>query len=144
MKRSLLIRIAAVLMFLHTAGHTFGVFGGKPATPTVARILQDMDQHHFSFMGRSASLGMFFEGYGVVLILVLLFSSIVLWWLAPQTESELGAKLLLLSFLYLTALALLEILYRFPAFLTIPAAACLLMALLVRRPVTAVAPNKGW
>jgi len=36
MKRNLLIRIAAVLMFLHTAGHTFGVFGSKPATPTVA------------------------------------------------------------------------------------------------------------
>lgn len=132
MKRSLLIRIASVLMFLHTAGHTFGVFGSKPATPTIARILQDMTQNHFAFMGRSASLGIFFEGYGVVLILVLLFTTIVLWWLAPQTESELGSRLLLLSFLYLTALALLEVIYKFPFFLTIPAALCLLFALTIR------------
>lgn len=138
MKRNLLIRIAAVLMFLHTVGHTFGVFGSKPATPAVARILQDMNQNHFAFMGRSASLGIFFEGYGVVLILVLLFSSIVLWWLGPQTDSELGSRLLLLSFLYLTALAFLEIIYRFPAFLTIPAAACLLIALTIHpRPAAA-------
>jgi hypothetical protein len=141
MKRSLLIRIAAVLMLLHTAGHTFGVFGSKPATPTIARILQDMDQHHFAFMGRSASLGIFFEGYGVTGIIFLLFSSIVIWWLAPQTESELGSKLLLLSFLYLAALALLEVIYRFPFFLTIPAAACLLIALLIRRPAAARQSN---
>jgi len=91
-----------------------------------------MTQNHFAFMGRSASLGIFFEGYGVVLILVLLFTSIVLWWLAPQTESELGSRLLLLSFLYLTALALLEVIYKFPFFLTIPAALCLLLALTIR------------
>jgi len=137
MKRNLLIRIAAVLMLLHTVGHSFGVFGSKPATPAVARILQDMDQNHFAFMGRSASLGIFFHGYGMVLILVLLFSSIVLWWLAPQTGSELGSRLLLLSFLYLAALAFLEIIYRFPAFLTIPAAACLLIAMLIRQPTAA-------
>ncbi|HEY4335989.1 MAG TPA: hypothetical protein VGM89_08830 [Puia sp.] len=134
MKRSILIRIAAVLMFLHTVGHTFGVFGSKPPTPAIARVLQDMDQNHFSFMGRSVSLGIFFEGYGVVLIVVLLFSSLVIWWLATQTESQLGSRLLLLSFLYLTVLALLEIIYRFPYFLTVPAALCLLIALL-RRPV---------
>jgi hypothetical protein len=133
MKRSILIR-TAVLMFLHTVGHTFGVFGSKPPTPAIARVLQDMDQNHFSFMGRSVSLGIFFEGYGVVLIVVLLFSSLVIWWLATQTESQLGSRLLLLSFLYLTVLALLEIIYRFPYFLTVPAALCLLIALL-RRPV---------
>jgi hypothetical protein len=135
MKRSLLIRIAAVLIFLHTVGHTFGVFGSKPPTPAIARVLQDMEQNRFSFMGRSVSLAIFFEGYGVILIVALLFFSVVLWWLATQTESELGAKLLLLSFLYLTALALLEIIYRFPYFLTVPAALCLLIALLVRRPL---------
>lgn len=140
MKRNILIRIAAVLIFLHTVGHSFGVFASKPPTPSIARLLQDMDQDHFTFMGRSASLGIFFEGYGVLIILFLLFSSIVLWWLGPQTGSELGSRLLLLSFLYLTAIAFLEIIYRFPVFLTIPAALCLLLALLIRRPA---APGTG-
>lgn len=130
MKRSHFIRIAAVLMFLHTIGHTFGVFGSKAPNPTIARIEQDMAQNFFPFMGRSASLGIFFQGYGVIIILFLLFTSLVIWWLANQTESELGAKLLLLSFLYLSALALMEIIYKFPVFLTIPAAICLLVALL--------------
>ena len=133
MKRSLFIRIAAILIFLHTVGHCFGVFGSKPSNPTIARVLEDMDQNHFAFMGRSASLGIFFEGYGVIIILFLLFSSIVIWWLAGQTETELGWRLLLLSFLYLFALAIMEILYRFPFFLTVPAAICLFIALLPRR-----------
>lgn len=130
MKRSHLIRIAAILMFLHTVGHCFGVFGSKAPNPTIARIEQDMAANFFPFMGRSASLGIFFQGYGMIVIIFLLFSSFVIWWLAGQTGSELGAKLLLLSFLYLSALALMEILYKFPFFLTIPAAICLLVALL--------------
>jgi hypothetical protein len=141
MKRNLLIRIAAVLLFLHTVGHSFGMFASKPPNSTIARLLQDMDQNHFLFMGRSASLGMFFEGYGMIILVVLLFSSIVLWWLAPQTGTALGSRLLLLSFLYLTAIALLEMIYRFPAFLTIPAALCLLVALLMRPLVTT--PGNG-
>jgi len=130
MKRSHLIRIAAALMFLHTVGHSFGVFGSKAPNPTIARIEQDMAQNFFPFMGRAASLGIFFQGYGVIIILVLLFTSVVIWWLANQTESELGSKLLLLSFLYLSVLAFMEVVYRFPFFLTVPAAICLLIALL--------------
>jgi len=131
MNSKILIRIAAALMFLHTIGHTFGVFGSKKApNPTIGRILQDMNANYFPFMGRSASLGIFFQGYGVIVILFLLFTSLVIWWLATRTESELGQKLLLASFLYLAALAVLEALYKFPVFLTVPAALCLLMALL--------------
>lgn len=137
MKRKLLIRIAAVLMFLHTIGHTFGVFGSKKApNPTIGRILADMNTNYFPFMGRSASLGIFFQGYGMILIFDLLFTSLVIWWLAAKTETEFGQKLLLASFLYLTALALMELLYKFPVFLTIPAALCLLLARL-KRPARA-------
>jgi len=134
MKPKLPIRIAAVLMFLHTAGHTFGVFSRSVPNATIGRILQDMNENFFPFMGRSASLGIFFQGYGVIIILDLLFTSVLLWWLASQTGTELGKKLLLASFLYLAALACLEVIYKFPFFLTIPAAGCLLVALLKPSP----------
>jgi hypothetical protein len=135
MKPKLLIRIAAVLMFLHMVGHSFGVLGSRKApNPTIGRILHDMNTNFFPFMGRSASLGIFFQGYGMVLIFDLLFTSLVLWWLAAKTETELGQKLLFASCIYLSALSLMEVVYKFPFFLTIPSALCLLIALVKSSP----------
>jgi len=130
MKPKILIRIAAVLMFIHTVGHSFGALaGGKAPNAAVAQVMQGMQQNHFSFMGRSASLAIFFNGYGVAIILFLLFSSFVLWWLATEAGTPFGRKLAVLSALYLTALTVIEVIYCFPFYFTAAAAICMLAAL---------------
>jgi len=124
MKTKLWIRIASVLMFLHTVGHSFGTFNKNTPNKKIAEILEQMAQNHFDFMGRNASLGIFFLGYGVVLILFLLLSSLLLWFVSTEAETSLGRKLLLLSTFFLVGLTVLEIIYCFPFFLTLPAAIC--------------------
>jgi hypothetical protein len=128
MKTKIWIRTAAVLMLLHTIGHSFGTFSTASPNKKIAQITEEMAQNRFMFMGRSASLAIFFEGYGVVLILFLLLSSLLLWFIATDAETELGRKLLLLSIFFLVGLTIIEIIYCFPFFLTPLAVICTIVA----------------
>jgi hypothetical protein len=128
MKPRLFIRIAAVLMFLHTIGHTLGTFNKSVPNATIGSILQQMAANHFTFMGRQASLAIFFEGYGVCLILFLLLASLLLWFISSAAETPLGGKLLMLSSLFLVGLTVIEVIYCFPFFLTPLAAICTIIA----------------
>ena len=83
MNPKILLRIAAVLMFLHTIGHSFGALNWKNAPDTaVGNLINSMQTTHFEFMGRSATLAGFYEGYGLTMIFVLLLISVVLWLLS--------------------------------------------------------------
>ena len=140
MKAKIWIRIAAVLMLLHTIGHTFGTFSTASPNKKIAEITEEMAQNHFIFMGRTASLAIFFEGYGVSLILFLLLSSLLLWFISTDAETPLGGKLLVFSIFFLVGLTIIEIIYCFPFFLTPLAAICTVVAFFKinkSQPVTA-------
>jgi|SRR5580704_2812962 hypothetical protein len=80
MKPKLLLRVAAIFMFLHTIGHTIGALTWKdPPNPIVGQVIKDMEINHFEFMGRNTDLASFFGGYGYIMIVVLLFISLLLW-----------------------------------------------------------------
>jgi len=128
MKVKIWIRIAAVLILLHTIGHSFGTFSTASPNKKIAQITEEMAQNRFMFMGRSASLAIFFEGYGVALILFLLLSSLLLWFISTAAETPLGRKLLVLNIFFLTGLTVIEIIYCFPFFLTPLAAICTIIA----------------
>jgi hypothetical protein len=129
MKPKILLRIAAALMLLHTIGHTMGALGsGMPDNPRIGAVLNGMRTEHFDFMGRSATLAQFFDGYGVSLIFVLLFVSVQLWMLAAKPVKQ----MLVGMGLFLSATAVCEYIYFFPmaALFTLLSAVCVWVSLL--------------
>lgn len=116
MKPKLLLRIASVVMLLHAIGHTMGTLTWKDSPdPAVAPIIDGMINKHFIFMGRECSIAMFYCGYGVTMIFVLLLITALLWIAASHLDSRpLVNKLLLMLFSFLCLLAVTEFIYFFP------------------------------
>jgi hypothetical protein len=66
MNPKLLLRIAAIIMFLHAMGHTIGIYTWKKETSHVSReLVTQMTGQKFSFMGATATMGAFYDGLGV-------------------------------------------------------------------------------
>jgi len=138
MKPKILLRIAAVLMFLHTTGHTLGALSWKDApNAAIAQVVKGMLANHFNFMGRSASMGSFYDGYGFTMILVLLLIGIMLWVLSSQTNNNLAVRFTQLLGVFLLMMGVLEYIYFFPfaAAFSLLAGICTVWALFVRAPV---------
>ncbi|HET6255421.1 MAG TPA: hypothetical protein VFE32_15180 [Puia sp.] len=126
MQPKLLLRIAAVLMLMHTIGHMYGALGHSlPPDPKLAAIISGMQTEHFNFMGRSASLGLFFTGYGMTIIFVLLLIAVQLWILSARPSRPIAVIL----GLYLITQAVIEYIYFFPMAAAISLAAAVLTLL---------------
>jgi len=111
MRPKLLLRIAAVIMLLHTAGHSIGALTWSQApNDRVAAVIAGMQKEHFDFMGRSSTLASFYNGYGILMIFVLLLVSIQLWLLSGNRVKSMILTLGL--FLFLTAIS--EFIFFFP------------------------------
>src|ERR1700748_1341873 len=115
MNPKILLRIASLLMFVHTIGHSFGALNWKNAPDAaVGRLISSMETTHFAFMGRSATLAGFYEGYSLTMIFVLLLVSVVLWLLSTALTEELSVRLLPLFTGFLFFLGIVESIYFFP------------------------------
>jgi hypothetical protein len=111
MKAKTLLRTAAVLMLLHTAGHTVGALTWKQApNAAMKQVVDGMLNNRFDFMGRSASIGDFYSGYGFIMIGVLLLLSLLLWILSTE---HIRSMILVLG-LFLVFMAIIEVIYFFP------------------------------
>jgi hypothetical protein len=131
MKAKLLLRIAAVLMLLHTIGHTIGALTWKTApNKAVEATISSMQNNHFEFMGRQATLASFYEGYGISMIGVLLLVTVLLWLAAAETFNPLSAQLTVTLGIFLLFLAIAEYIYFFPfaALFSFLAGVCALIA----------------
>jgi len=128
MKSKLLLRIASGLMFLHTIGHTLGILpSNKPPNASIEKVVSDMHSNTFEFMGRTSSLGSFYNGYGVIALFMIFWTSILLWILSNDPVNRLTKKLLPVLFLFLFCMGIAEYIYFFP----FAAALTLLAAFLV-------------
>src|SRR5258705_13736721 len=108
MKAKVLLRIAAGLMLLHTAGHMVGALSWKNApNAAVKQVVDGMLSNRFDFMGRSASIGDFYTGYGYSMIGVLLLVSILLWLLSARPDW----RFILTLALFLLFLGIIEYIY---------------------------------
>lgn len=115
MKAKILLRVAAILMLLHTLGHTMGALNWKKApNDTIRDVISGMQKNHFVFMGRSASLADFYQGYGLSMIGILLLVGITLWLLSGDPNNPLSRKLQPLFALFLLCLGIIEYIYFFP------------------------------
>lgn len=117
MKPTLALRIAAVIMFLHAAGHTVGIStwkdtsDGKPAD-----VIQGMLEKTFMFMGTQATFGKFYEGFGQMATITLLLAVVLLWLLsgADHVQTKLARHLATTLAIFLAILGALELVYFFP------------------------------
>jgi hypothetical protein len=115
MSSKLLLRIAATMMLLHTIGHSIGALTWKtPPNPAVGQVIKGMEDNHFDFMGKSASLAAFFEGYGFMTILVLISVSLILWFISAEGKSPFTIKLITVLTVFLLAMGTVEFIYFFP------------------------------
>lgn len=111
MRPKVFLRYAAVLMLLHTIGHSIGALGSSaPPNPGVGLVLRGMETEHFNFMGRTVTLAQFYNGYGIIMIFVLLMISIQLWLLSSAVNKEMVLTLAV----FLLVLAVCEFIYFFP------------------------------
>jgi hypothetical protein len=87
MKPVLLLRIAAVLVFVNALGHTIGgVFGGAP--PGAGAVVAAMRDVHFVAGGVTRTYWDYFFGYGLSLTVFLLLEAVVFWQLAAIVKTD--------------------------------------------------------
>ena len=80
MKAKWFLRIAAILIFIHLLGHSMGHTGwDKPKDPRMQEVVDAMKSYEGQFMGASQSMADYFNGYSLILFLVLGMSVIQLW-----------------------------------------------------------------
>ena len=128
MKPKLLLRIAAVLMFIHAILHTIG-FNSWKTDPDPARraVIQAMNGPRLPFMGTNRNMADYYDGFGYASTIALVLIAVSLW----IVSGELGSKSALVKKMILTLAVILafwgidEIIYFFPFAAGITLLACL-------------------
>ncbi len=114
MKPKILLRIAAVLMFIHDVLHTIG-FSGWKTDPTRQAVINAMTGPKLPFMGANRNMGEFYDGFGYASSIALLLMAVSLWIVSGELGSRSLAKKLMLT---LAVILVLwggdEIVYFFP------------------------------
>ena len=127
----LLLRIAAIIMLLHAVGHTLGIVTWQmPNGKIPADLVQKMQDTHFLFQGKDATMAAFFSGHGYAGAILLVFIFAILWVLSGWTDKK-SIPILGLVSISILLLAVDEILYFFPmaVFFSIVAAALVFIAI---------------
>ena len=131
MNATVLYRIAAVILVLFAAGHTFGFLSFKPETPEGIAALDAMTNVHFKVGGGTYSYGGFYKGFGLHITVYLLFSAFLSWHLgsmaatSPQSIGFLGWAFAALQ----VAGVVLSWIYFFPIAVIFSAAAAICVGL---------------
>jgi hypothetical protein len=88
MNATLLYRIAAVVLILFAAGHTFGVLRFKPPTNEAQAVRNVMDSVRFTVRGADVSFGDFYTGFGLAVSVYLLFTAFLSWHLGNLARAH--------------------------------------------------------
>jgi hypothetical protein len=92
MKTSWLYRIAAVLLAIFDAGHTFIFLTFKPSNPDGQAVMEAMNRVHFQIFGGSLTYGDLYVGFGLVATVYLAFAAYLAWHLSglARTAQAIG------------------------------------------------------
>lgn len=88
MRARLLYRIAAVVLVLFAAGHTFGFLTFRPVSAEGLAVYDAMNRVHFDFNGSPRSYGQFYTGFGLMVTAYLLFCALLGWRLGSLAASQ--------------------------------------------------------
>src|SRR5262249_49217079 len=138
---TLLYRIAAVVLVLFAAGHTFGFLSFRPASAEGLAVYNAMNSVHFDFDGAARSYADFYTGFGLMVTAYLLFCAVLAWQLGSIARSQpkaIGALAWVFAAVQL-AIFILSVLYFFlvPAVMSGVIVVCLLGAAWLLRRVAA-------
>jgi len=117
MTPKIILRAAAIIIFLHDIGHTMAVLTWKDDTdPKKMEVIKQMTENKFPFMGISRSMGEYFEGFGIHGILSLLLITLILWYVSDVRESNknFNKKIILTVAVILLVWGIIELIYFFP------------------------------
>jgi hypothetical protein len=127
MTPKLLLRIAAVLIFIHCFLHTIGFSGWKhPTDPLERQVVEQMTGHKFPFMGASHSLGDYYDGFGYACSIALFLIAAILFIIAADLPSNvsLSRKIVLVLSIALLVWGVDELIFFFPFAAGITLLAC--------------------
>ena len=93
MRPTLLYRIAAILLLLFAAGHTFGFLGFRP-TSAEGRAAMDAMATVFTEDGTRFSYAGFYRGFGLFGGLTLLLMAVWAWWLGSLARTMPSATII--------------------------------------------------
>jgi hypothetical protein len=88
MKPALLLRIAAVLTFIHAALHTIGGVFGKAAPGPATVAVQAMKMNQFLLMGHMRSFWDFYRGMGLGVTISLTAEAFLFWQLGSLAKTD--------------------------------------------------------
>jgi hypothetical protein len=136
MTTTLLLRIAAIISLLFTAGHTMG--GLKKWSPMGDNaVLKAMTDVHFDVMSTNRSYFDFFMGFGWSISVGMLLQSILLWQMATIARTDAASVRPMIAVFALAQVASGIIAWRFifpvPALFTLLLLAPLVAAFVVAR-----------
>jgi hypothetical protein len=116
-KSKVLLRIASALILVHLAGHSLGHSGWKhPQDPKMQEVVNAMLGYKAGFMGATKSMGDYYDGYSLMMIVLYAASILLLWRVScvPDDQKATARKVLLPMGLLYAAFGVIEYLYFFP------------------------------
>ena len=120
-----LLRIASVLMLLHSVGHISGLITWQKSIPP--DVVQKMQEVHYRFMYKDGlTMADFYTGASVFGVILIVFIAVLLWMLS-DSKDKLAVRLLWTIAIVIGLHAAVELIYFFPIALIF----CVISAVLV-------------
>jgi len=86
MNATLLYRVAAFILVLFAAGHTFGFLSFRPPSAEGIAVFDSMTRVHFAVDGGTYTYAGFYSGFGLMVTAYMLFSAILAWHLGAAAR----------------------------------------------------------
>jgi len=115
MSSKVLLRIAAVLMFIHCVLHTIG-FNSWKDDPDKQGVVKAMNGPKFPFMGANRNMANFYDGFGYASSIAMVLIFVALWVVSGELAggSSLAKKMIMTLGVILVLWGADEIIYFFP------------------------------
>jgi hypothetical protein len=134
-KPVVLLRVAAILTFIHAVLHTIGGVFGKPGPGPAAVAALAMQVNQFPLMGHMRSYADFYRGLGLGATITMTAEAVVFWQLSNLAKTDAMRLRPILSTFLLAYCALAINLYTYfflgPVIAELLIAGCLVWAILV-------------
>jgi len=138
MKSRTWLRIASLLLAVHTIAHTLGTLN-DPQVPGAAALMNSMRNFHFDAMGWDRTAWDFFRGLGLLFSVSLAVLTVLAWQAGDLSERDpLGARPIVITLLAANVLiTALSWFYFFIVPVVLAALTVICLALALRVPKTA-------
>ena len=117
MKSTIIWRTASGVMLVHTLGHCYSALTWKePEDTKMQTVVKLMTAVKAPFMGVSRSMGEYYDGYGILAAVMLVFLTLMLWILSDVSGGKdiTARKISLVICATLLLVAITELFFFFP------------------------------